>query len=141
MVVCGGYMMDCGGGFAVCSGFLIFDFFYFTLLQILQPNIRKKIIFPKIIYICKHFTMENNLQRNKRSLSVDQLQGVVYSERSYQSKASSLYFNFSSRIRIVLVQLIILTIKAKSWFVNSILTCPHDSMTYKKLLILYFKME
>ena len=57
--------------------FLIFSFFHFTLPQTLE-NIfqtifqnaikhRKKIIFPEIIYICKHFTVENILRRNKRS--------------------------------------------------------------------------
>jgi hypothetical protein len=60
--------------------FLIFSFFHFTLPQTLE-NIfqtifqnaikhRKKIIFPEIIYICKYFTVENNLRRNKRSLSI-----------------------------------------------------------------------
>ena len=35
----------------------------------MQPNTKKKkIIFPAIIYIYKHFTVENDLQRNKRSL-------------------------------------------------------------------------
>ena len=34
----------------------------------IQPNTRKEIIFTKIIYIEKNFTVENNLQRNKRSL-------------------------------------------------------------------------
>ena len=34
----------------------------------MQLNTRKKIFFPKIISIRKHFTMENILQRNKWSL-------------------------------------------------------------------------
>ena len=81
MVVCSGFTMDYGGLWwwvCICSKFLIFSFFHFTLLQTLE-NIfqtifqnaikhKKKIIFPEIIYICIHFTVENNLQRNKRSL-------------------------------------------------------------------------
>jgi hypothetical protein len=81
MVVCGGLMADCGGGIALCSGFLNFFFLFilrsskhckifFRLFSKMQPNIGKKIIFLEIIYICKHFTVKNNLQRNKRSLSV-----------------------------------------------------------------------
>jgi hypothetical protein len=64
MVVLGGFMVDCGGGFEVCSGFRIFFFFFYV-----ASNTEKKIIFPKIIYICKHFTIKNNLQRNKQSLN------------------------------------------------------------------------
>ena len=33
-----------------------------------QTNIGKTIIFPEIIFIYKHFTVENNLHRNKWSL-------------------------------------------------------------------------
>jgi hypothetical protein len=36
----------------------------------MQINTGKTIIFPEIIYIYKHFTVENVLHRNKRSLSV-----------------------------------------------------------------------
>ena len=35
-----------------------------------QTNTEKTIIFPKIIFIYKHFTLENNLHQNKRSLRV-----------------------------------------------------------------------
>ena len=37
IVVCGGFMVDYGGGIALCSGFLnfYFYFFQFTLLKIL----------------------------------------------------------------------------------------------------------
>jgi hypothetical protein len=78
MVVCGRFTVDCGGGFALAVGFYFFFFFilhcskhckiFFRLFSRMQPNTGKKIIFPKIIYICKHFTVKNNLQRNKQSL-------------------------------------------------------------------------
>ena len=42
---------------------------FFRLFSGMQPNTGKKIIFPEIIYICKHFTVKNNLQQNKRSLN------------------------------------------------------------------------
>ena len=41
---------------------------FFKAFSRMQPNTEKKIIFPEIIFIRKHFTMENILQRNKRSL-------------------------------------------------------------------------
>ena len=64
----------------ICSGFCFFSFFHFTFPQTLE-NIfqtifqnaikhRKTIIFPEIIYICKHFMVKNVLRRNKRSLNV-----------------------------------------------------------------------
>ena len=71
MVVRSGFTVDCSGGII-----FFFFLFYVTLntvkyfLTIFQnaTKHRKKIIFPEIIYIFKHFTMKNNLQRNKRSL-------------------------------------------------------------------------
>jgi hypothetical protein len=57
----------------------VFFFFFLTLLQThnikylldhfprMQTNTGKTIIFPKIIYIYKHFTVKNNLHRNKPS--------------------------------------------------------------------------
>ncbi len=62
----------------ICCGFWFFLFFilrclkhwkiFFRLFSKMQSNTGKKIIFPKIIYICKHFTVDNILRQNKRSL-------------------------------------------------------------------------
>ena len=67
------------GGFALAVGFWFFFFFilccskhckmFFRLFSGMQPNTGKKIIFLEIIYICKHFMVKNDLQRNKQSLS------------------------------------------------------------------------
>ncbi len=81
--VCG--VARCGGfhfwSIPVVLGVGFFLFFCFTLLQThnvkyllnhfprMQTNTGKTIIFSEIIYICKHFTVENNLHRNKRNLS------------------------------------------------------------------------
>jgi hypothetical protein len=61
------------------SEFFLFFFFsfyvapntvkYFSDYFPVQPNTGKKIIFLEIIYICKHFMVENDLQRNKWSLN------------------------------------------------------------------------
>ena len=66
-------------GLQFAVGFFIYLFFFlrcskhckilFRLFFGMQPNTGKKIIFPEIIYICKHFMVENDLQRNKWSLN------------------------------------------------------------------------
>jgi hypothetical protein len=91
MVVCGGLWWNYGGlvvygGITVvCSGFLIVFFFFFfsfyvtpNTVKYFQDNFPKCnqtqeiffFFFPEIIFIYKHFTVENVLRRNKRNLSI-----------------------------------------------------------------------
>ena len=69
------FMVDCSGGYALAVTLLFLIFFFFFILRCskhckifsdyfseMQTNTRKTIIFLEIIYIYKHFTVENVLR-------------------------------------------------------------------------------
>ena len=72
---------------------------FFKLFSKMQSNTRKTIIFPKIICICicKYFTVENILRRNKRSPSKNsfafsQEPTISHSKNQPSSKNSFAFF-------------------------------------------------
>ena len=66
---------------------------YFSdyFLECNQTQKKKKFIFSEIIYICKHFMVKNNLQRNKRSLNIFSFHLICGSHKLNSQKKSIIY--------------------------------------------------